>query len=78
MFPIFHHPESIIVSIPCCQVHIQNIHILGMEVISSLIFESICISTVYLCDYRRSGAGLYHYSDEIYFRSFCLNRVNHG
>ena len=45
---------------------------------SPLIFESVCISTVYLCDYRRSGAGLYHYSDEIYFRSFCLNRVNRG
>ena len=43
----FCHYTSIIISLPCCQVHTQSIFLLGMEVISSLILEKICIGKVY-------------------------------
>ena len=66
----FSHAVSIIISLPCCQVHIQSILLLGTEVRSSLIFERICIGKVDLFVDVSDGAGLDHYGDERYFQSF--------
>ena len=48
MLPIFYHSVSIILSLTCCQVHIQYIFLSDMEVRSSLIFGRVCIYTVIL------------------------------
>ena len=71
MFTIFRNAASIILSLTCCQVHVQNIFLLGMEVIFSLIFERICIGKVELCVYGCVGADLGHYFDESCFQSLC-------
>ena len=62
---------SIIISITCCQVHIQNFFLLGVYMRNYLIFQSIWIITIYLCDYRRDDIGLVNYGNGRYFQGFC-------
>ena len=66
MFPIFYHAASIIISLTCCKFHAQNTFLLGIELRSSLIFESIWIGNVYLYVYGHVGVGLVNYGDERY------------
>ena len=75
MLPIYHHFASIIISLPCCQVNIQNIFLLVIVVRSSLIFEMVLIDNSYLCGYVHVGAGWFHSYYESYCQSLCLQWV---
>ena len=60
MFPIFFHDSSIIISMPCFQVHIQNTFILVIVLRSYLIYEIVYTGTVELCVYGCVDVGLDH------------------
>ena len=78
MFPIFHHDAPIIISLPCCQVHIYDNFLLGMKFRSPLVFEIICIGTFDLWVYGLADIGLVHSGVESIAKVSVDNRVNNG
>ena len=72
VFPVFHHAASIIISLPCCEGHMKDIFILGVQSSGSSVFEKICIVGVTMYPYGRGDVCLVHSGDERYWKRFLL------